>query len=286
MSDIRAIAAHVTDSPRSAAVLQLAAALAEAHGATLTALYAVEPMHTGAYLTPEASSIAASLRMETEQARHDRAVALVANATGGRVAPDIAGGDPLAALLQRARGSDLLVLGQHDPHTPDGTSASLAGRLLVGASCPVLFVPYAGEFPRCGSRVVVAWSDKRESARALRDALPLLKRAVAVEVVRFSKGDEHAAPPLDAVLEYLARHGVAATATERRSREPSLSERMLAHGTPDASIAEALLSHAADCNADLVVMGGYGHPRAWEMALGGVTRTVLHSMTVPVLMSH
>jgi nucleotide-binding universal stress UspA family protein len=51
-------------------------------------------------------------------------------------------------------------------------------------------------------------------------------------------------------------------------------------------VAEALLSHAADSGAELLVMGGYGHPRAWELALGGVTRTILQSMTLPVLMSH
>jgi nucleotide-binding universal stress UspA family protein len=51
-------------------------------------------------------------------------------------------------------------------------------------------------------------------------------------------------------------------------------------------VAEALLSHAADMHADLIVMGGYGHSRLWELVLGGVTRTMLETMTVPVLMSH
>ncbi len=61
---------------------------------------------------------------------------------------------------------------------------------------------------------------------------------------------------------------------------------LLSSWTPDVSVAEALLSHAADFGADLVVSGGYGHSRAWELALGGVTRTLLKSMTVPVLLSH
>jgi nucleotide-binding universal stress UspA family protein len=56
--------------------------------------------------------------------------------------------------------------------------------------------------------------------------------------------------------------------------------------TPDTTVAETLLSHAADMDADLLVSGGYGHSRAWELALGGVTRTLLKTMTVPVLMSH
>jgi nucleotide-binding universal stress UspA family protein len=92
--------------------------------------------------------------------------------------------------------------------------------------------------------------------------------------------------PLDAVAAHLQRHGVTANCTVRLTREPSLGERMRRPWTPDAPVAEALLSHAADSDADLIVMGGYGHPRAWELVLGGVTRTLLKSMTVPVLMSH
>ena len=90
----------------------------------------------------------------------------------------------------------------------------------------------------------------------------------------------------DEIAQELGRHGVRAECTVHRSREPTVAERLLPRWTPDAPVAEALLSHAADTGADLIVMGGYGHPRAWELVLGGVTRTLLQSMTVPVLMSH
>ena len=68
--------------------------------------------------------------------------------------------------------------------------------------------------------------------------------------------------------------------------EASAGERMRRGGVPDVAVAEALLSHAADMHADFIVMGGYGHSRLWELVLGGVTRTMLETMTVPVLMSH
>lgn len=300
MSDIRRILIHVNDSPRSRQVAVLAAALAAEHGAELRALYAVEPAQAGAYLTPEASTIAAQLTLEAEQARHQAAAEVVAAAAleaGTAIPLEVCTGEPLTALLREARTADLLVLGQHDPTRYDGHGTGLAGRLLVGAGCPLLFVPYvdwgaglAGARATCGQRVLLAWSGKRESARALRDALPLLRRAQQVEVLTFahssSLDEEPPAEPLEAVVAHLARHGVRARSSVHRSREPSLGERMRRPWTPDAPIAEALLSHAADADADLIVTGGYGHSRAWELALGGVTRTLLQSMTVPVLMSH
>ena len=88
------------------------------------------------------------------------------------------------------------------------------------------------------------------------------------------------------MVAYLAGHGVRATSTLLSHAEPSLGERMRRGGVPDVAVAEALLSHAADSQADFIVMGGYGHSRLWELVLGGVTRTMLETMTVPVLMSH
>lgn len=293
MTQIRQVLVHVNDSPRSREVVQLAAALAAAHGAAIAALHAVDPLAVGAYLTPEAANIAAELARDAEQARRERAIALVAGVAqvaGIELPFERAEGDALSALLQRARCTDLLVLGQHDPGQPDGTASTLAPRLLMGAGCPLLFVPYAmgngGATPHCGERVLVAWSDRRESARALRDALPLLQRAQQVELVRFTRETKAGGEPLDEVAAHLRRHGVHAECTVHRSREPTVAERLLPRWTPDAPVAEALLSHAADTGADLIVMGGYGHPRAWELVLGGVTRTLLQSMTVPVLMSH
>ncbi len=292
---LRQILVHVNDSPRAQHTLALAAGLARAHGAALQAVYAVNPATPGAFLSPEASSIAIGLVLEAEQTRRATAQARVAQAAGDLglpVALDLAEGDAAAALLRATRSADLLVLPQHDPAQPDGVGPALAGRLVLGAACPLLLVPYIADMdpaaPPCGQRVLVAWSGTRESARALRDALPLLQRAQAVELLQFDTAAEGGEPndPLAAVADHLRRHGVEARCTLRRSNPPSVLERMQRPWTPDAPVAEALLSHAADSGADLLVMGGYGHPRAWELALGGVTRSVLQSMTLPVFMSH
>lgn len=296
-SPLRRLLVHINDSPRSIDTLRLAAGLARAHGAALHALYAVNMGAPGAFLSPEASSIAMGLVLEAEQTRRDTARARVqaeAAALGVPLTLAVPEGDATDLLLRASRTADLLVLPQHDPAQPDGVGAGLAGRLLVGAGCPLLVVPYitrpAPDAPACGQRVLLAWSGKRESARALRDALPLLQCAQSVELLQFEQGaaDEPGTDtdPLAEVTAHLARHGVAATGTVRPSSARTVLERMQLGWTPDAPVAEALLSHAADTGADLIVMGGYGHPRAWELALGGVTRTMLQSMTVPVLLSH
>jgi len=301
MSPIRRIVAHVNDSPRTGEPVRLAAALAQQHGAEVAAMYAVAPL-TAAYLTPEVSAAAAEVSAKVEAERQATATARVA-AAAPQVTLDLsaaqAWGDPVAALLRASRTADLLVLGQNDPSAPDGTGPGFAGRVLTGAGCPVLFVPFidwsvglSDRRTTCGRRVLVAWSDRRESARALRDALPLLAHAEQVELVQFGHAGDgaterrHMQAGLAAAVDHLRRHGITASCTVRVSREPSLGERLRRSWVPDTSVAEALLSYAADADVDLIVMGGYGHPRAWELALGGVTRTLLHTMTVPVLMSH
>jgi nucleotide-binding universal stress UspA family protein len=299
VSPIRQVLVHVTDSPHASQVLALGAAVAQAQGAALAAMYAVDPAPPGAYLTPEASSLAMRLVREADEARREAAravVAAAAAAAGCEMPLAIPGGDALRALLDASQTTDLLVMGQHDPAQPGGVGASLAGRVLVSAGCPVLFAPsilgtgrQAGTPLRCGQRVLLAWSGKRESARALRDALPLLRQAHAVEVLRIETHEpEPGEPPitLDDVAAHLSRHGITARCSVRHSAAPSMLERMQRAWVPDAPVAEALLSQAADSGADLIVTGGFGHSRAWELALGGVTRTLLQSMTVPVWMSH
>ena len=121
--------------------------------------------------------------------------------------------------------------------------------------------------------MLVAWSASREAARALTDALPLLKRAENVEVVAFQphKADHGEQPGADIGL-FLARHGVKVTASEQHGGE--------------VDVGAQILSRAADLDVDLIVMGAYGHSRIRELVLGGATRTLLESMTAPTLMSH
>jgi len=178
-------------------------------------------------------------------------------------------------LVQMARCHDLVIVGQpvragSDPLVP----RDLAVQLLMGAGRPLLVVPWAGRFESAFRTVALAWSGTRESARALADALPLLARASRVHLLGFERsrpnGDLVQAQLID-TQHWLTLHNIGAQV----HRE-----------VVDIDFGEALLSRVTDLGADLIVMGGYGHTRAAEFMLGGMTKTVLSGMTAPVLMSH
>ncbi len=161
-----------------------------------------------------------------------------------------------------ARYSDLAVIGQTDPEGPTaGSARDLPERMLLGSGRPALVVPYAGRFDSIGQRVLVAWNGSREATRAVNDALPLLERASRVIVLSVNPpdpGSGRGAPPGADIALHLARHGVRAEAS--------------AVTTEDVRVDDMLLSQASDVNADLLVMGAYGHSRLGELVLGGATR--------------
>lgn len=184
--------------------------------------------------------------------------------------------DKARSLVHHAHCSDLTVLTQADP-TASGhqVAQALVEEVVLYSARPTLILPYAGRFETLGSNVMVAWDDSREAARALSDALPLLRLAKQVQVVSWNEtgatDDNKLRPRLDALKQWLMWHGVSADVHVE---------------TTDINVANAMLSRAADLSTDLIVMGAYGHTRWTERVLGGVTRGLLTSMTVPVLMSH
>ena len=135
-------------------------------------------------------------------------------------------------------------------------------------------VPYIQKRGLTLDRVFVCWDGGRTAARAIADAMPFLERAKAVDIVIGRRGAQgrHDEVTGAKLSEHLARHGVKAN-VKRMSKG-------------DIAIEDVILSYAADSGADFMVMGGYGHSRLREFILGGVTRGILASMTVPVLMSH
>jgi nucleotide-binding universal stress UspA family protein len=301
MGSLRNLVVHVNDEQTSRHAVELASLLATELQAKLTLVLVATPVHAGVGLTAETASLAQQL----DQAQRtsllgigERFAADVQQRLGLSVELQLESGDPVTALVAQTRTADLLITAQRNSADEGGLATHQAARLLIGAACPVLAVPFIGLHEGESSktsekplrRALVAWSDTRESARAVRDALPLLARAVHVELVSFSNGDQtHVAlqqASIKRVAAYLGQHGIQAVTTVLTQGEPSLGERMRRGWVPDVAVAEALLSHAADVNADFMVMGGYGHSRLWELVLGGVTRTMLETMTVPVLMSH
>jgi nucleotide-binding universal stress UspA family protein len=173
-----------------------------------------------------------------------------------------------------ARTADLAIVGQteSDP-LPTATPADLAEDVAMAGECPVLIVPYIGVAKPPGTTVMLCWNASREAKRAASGALPLLKAADKVIVLIIdprtgASGDE---PGVD-VASWLARHGVKVTVQRDTAA--------------DSDVGGVILSRAADHDVDLIVMGIYGHSRMRELVLGGASRTLLASMTAPLLVAH
>ena len=171
-----------------------------------------------------------------------------------------------------ARRFDLAVVGQAEPET-SAVEEIIAESALFESGRPVIVVPYIQKAPLKLNNPMVCWDGSRAAARAIADSIPLLAKSERVDVVIVTnergKQDEIEGADIGA---HLARHGL------------NVEIRRTALG--DIEVADVLLSHAADAGSDFIVMGGYGHSRLREFVLGGVTRSILRSMTAPVLMAH
>jgi nucleotide-binding universal stress UspA family protein len=171
-----------------------------------------------------------------------------------------------------ARRFDLSIVGQAEPES-SAVEEIIAESALFESGRPVIVVPYIQRAPLKLDNVMVCWDGSRASTRAIADAMPLLAKAGRVEVVIVTneRGKQDEIEGAD-MGEHLARHGL------------NVDVKRTALG--DIDVADVLLSHAADAGSDFMVMGGYGHSRLREFVLGGVTRSILRSMTAPVLMAH
>lgn len=274
----------VDETKACARRIDAALAMARTHDAHLTALYCVaEPWSPGPPIVPEAA-VEEEHRLEAEStekvlsAFRDKAErAGVHHDTRSVRSGAAAVGDTIAL---HARYADLAILGQVDPDDIPVAGRHVVEHVLLACGRPVLVIPYIGA-PEQGGEVVfgrnimVAWDASREAARAVGDALPILERADHVDLVTVDPvADAHRhgeEPGADIALE-LARHGVDVEVEQIAAR--------------DMRPGDVILARLADRGSDMLVMGAYAHSRVRELVLGGVTRSVLEQMTVPVLMSH
>ncbi|MBT56035.1 MAG: universal stress protein [Mameliella sp.] len=276
----KSILTVVTDSELLPSTISHAASLAESYDAHLTVLcFGVDRTQTGYYYaganamvlqetlsraTKEAEALAADVREALGRTNAvwgvDHGVAQLAD-IGRHVA-------------SRARFTDLVVLPQ--PYG-DGKGVELEPVLegaLFDGQVPVLVVPDNVEPKARPKRVVVGWNEGNEALRALRCALPLLTTAENVHVVVIDppKHGPNRSDPGGMVSEFLARHGVKTEVDVLAKTLPRVSD--------------VLLRHVSDLDADMVVMGAYGHSRFREAILGGATRNMLEQAGVPVFMAH
>lgn len=169
-----------------------------------------------------------------------------------------------------ARHFDLTVMAQAEPGK--ALDDALLEAALFGSGRPVVIVPAIQRAPAAVGRIMVAWDRSEVATRAIAGAMPILRRARQVQLVTVDKEQASAVDhPGFNIARHLARHGVP---TE------------LKVVTTTIDVANTLLSLAADEGTDMLVMGAYGHSRLRERILGGATRGILESMTLPVLMAH
>ena len=276
----RSIFVHVDDSDQTDLRLDAATRLARHYPAELTGAYVVSTRDLtpteSALLPPDLVKVRMGSVAQAQKDAEHRFRQAAAAAGIKSVQWRAPAGDPVDAAVMQARYSDLAVLGQPMRKGPDAAfSTEVANAVVMDSGRPVLFVPYIGAGKTLGERILIAWKDSRESARAVADALPFLKDAKAVLAIAVAPRDDESVQEYvsdKAVEGFLRRHNVDATVN-----------RMVA---PDIASGEFLLSRAADFGADLIVMGGYSRPRLSRLVWGGVSNLMLESMTVPVLMSH
>ena len=266
---------HLTRDSRNDARINVAVNMAKAHGAHVTALYVISPPEVPAFVM---AYIPADV-LEQQQADAEAEAKKVQEAFTDQcdregVANEwrMVNGDSRSVTAFHAHYADLVIVGQNAPaeDRANGTE-DLPDELVLASGRPVLVVPYAGTFDNLGKTILLAWNGTRESARAMHDALPVMEKADKVIVYAVNESSADHIPGAD-ISTHLARHGVSAEAHHTVAR--------------DISIGDALLAAVSDYGADLLVMGAYGHSRVRELALGGATRDILNTMTVPVMMSH
>jgi nucleotide-binding universal stress UspA family protein len=192
------------------------------------------------------------------------------SAESGKLEAELLGASDLFGRI--ARRFDLSIVAQAEPDIP-GPEDTIIESALFGSGRPCLVVPYIQKAGLKLDRIMVCWDGSRNSARAAADAMPFLLRAKVVEVVIVTgeRGKSEELPGAD-IAKHLARHG--------------LNVEINHIVASDKDVANTILSHAADADADFIVMGGYGHSRLREFVLGGATQGILASMTIPTLMSH
>jgi len=275
---IKDLVVNLSVAPERDPAAEFALSVARAFAARVAGIaFQSDPIMPAALMDGVPPDVIDTQRVENERAakaaasRFNGAARLASVSFETRIV-QVTGAGAATRFAHIARRFDLSVVAQAQPDAL-GAEALIVEQALFDSGRPVLVVPYIQTAPFRADRVMLCWDGSRPAARAAGDAMPILARAQVVEVFTIESGklksDE--IPGAD-IAEHLAHHGLNVTVTRTASG--------------DVDVANVILSHAADSGADLIVMGGYGHSRLREFVLGGATRGILTSMTVPTLMSH
>ncbi|MDF2233537.1 universal stress protein [Albimonas sp. CAU 1670] len=278
---IKTITVFVDGGPASDARLSAACDMAGKYGAHLVAVAFARQFDMGVYAMPGAEMAMDLSAIDTARAEaKELAKKAEAKMQAAGVSADARWASSIAAGLEEtaaraARHSDISIVGPAGGEGPAGEAAEAAFEgALFGSGRPVLMLPEGWSKP-VGTNVMLAWDGSHVAARALQDAMPLIKAAgsVTIAIVDPEPGvDGTGEEPGADIATVIARHGV------------KVEVKTIARA--GASTAERLMATAGELGADLMVMGGYGHSRLREAIFSGVSRSVLEAPNVPVLVSH
>jgi nucleotide-binding universal stress UspA family protein len=270
---------NVPATEESDPAVQYGLSLAKAFGAHATGIsFGLEPLVASTYFGAVPGEFMMDMRVAAEKAAKDASGAFLKAAQSAGVEADsramtstVDGASD--ALGRLARLYDVTVVGQPNPDSP-GSQNMFIESVLFDSGRSVLIVPYIQKKPVELNRVLIAWDGGRSATRAIAEARPLLEKAKQVEilVVETGKPDAGQIPGAD-LARHLARHKL-----KVELRHVSV--------TSKHEIDETILNEVTNSDIDLVVMGGYGHSRLRQFVLGGVTRSIIQTMTAPVLMAH
>ena len=274
---LKTILVHVDTGRSALARLKLSADLAARFEAHVTGLHVRRPFQAPAF-TDAGPAMDSLYRTYENAVKADEAIVTAAfresiGATSLSSEWRVADGLVEEVVAAYARYADLVIVGQTESDAAAATTPpDLAETVAMAGERPVLIVPHIGAIKPPGKTVLLCWNGSREAARAATGALPILEKADKVIILLVDPRDDGKEQPGARVAGWLARHGVKAVVQRDTAA--------------DSNIGGVILSRAADHDADLIVMGLYGHSRMREWVLGGASRTLLASMTVPLLVAH
>ena len=251
--------------------LETASGLCKAFEAQLTGLYLLQkisvPAYAGAYMPVE---VFEANDEETIKLRNKAEAVFNSKSESVNIIShfNAVEGDVSTALNQFSRYADLLIVPQRKSDRFDFNPYYQLSDVLLGAACPVLLLPDNSSSELPPETALLAWDGKRECARALTVAMPMLSKVKKIDVVSINTEDEGARE----IAQHIARHGIEAKV----------------HLVKDCQleIGSILLDQAASLDSQMIIMGAYGHSRIRELMLGGTTRYILEHVTLPVLLSH
>lgn len=276
----KTLLAHLSNEDVSPAVLQVASLLADRHSAHLVGLHIQPPLDLYVSELPTPIDLTREY-LDRQQQKAARLQAAFELATKSQTylaewrSADTMTDSILNALVEQGNTADLIVMSQTEGDNSDSRFRHLPEHVLMACGRPLLVVPVGSEVDTVAERVLVAWDGRRESTRALFGALPLLRRAAEVRLHRINQPHQdrhHLSGITEELANTLARHGVSLEIVHSDARS--------------GEIADELMGFAQDMDADLMVMGCYGHSPLREFVLGGTTRRVLSQTPIPVLMSN